>query len=366
MLKTRVMRAPSRYVQGKDALLEMNRHVSSLGNSFYIIASKSAMKATKVKIEKSFEGSNTKLFFEQFGGQSSMAEINRIRGLVKENKCTAIVGAGGGRVIDTAKAAAYYEGLPVVIIPTVAATDAPCTALSVIYTDDGKFDKYLFYPKNPDVVIVDTAVIAKAPVRFFVAGLGDALGTYFEGRACVRTDSLDLDGEGITESGYCLAKLCYETIVKDGFKAKLSIEKGVVTPAVEKAIEATTYLSGVGAANSGLAAAHSIYNGFTTLEECERTMHGEIVAFGTIVQLILEDSPMEEIEDVIDFCLEVGLPITLSDIGVTNPTQEKLMKVANAACAKGETIHNMVGDVTPEQLYDAFITADSLGKEYKG
>lgn len=364
-MKTRAMRAPSRYVQGKDALLEIQRHVAALGNSYYVIGSKTALKTTREKIEKSFEGSNAKVIFEQFNGQCSMEEINRIRELIKKNTSNVVVGVGGGRTLDTAKAVAYYENLPVVIIPTVAATDAPCTALSVIYKNDGNFDKYLFYPKNPDVVVVDTDVIAKAPERFFIAGLGDALGTYFEARECVHTDSLNLDGEGITQSGYALAKLCYETIVADGYKAKLAIQNNVVTPAVEKAVEATTYLSGVGAANSGLAAAHSIYNGFTVLEECEKTMHGEIVAFGTVVQLVLEDSPLEEIEEVMEFCLSVGLPITLEGIGVDPENKEHIMKAAVAACAEGETIHNMLGDVTPEQLFEAFIATDSLAREYE-
>lgn len=362
----RVMRAPSRYVQGKDALLDLKRHVESLGNTFYAIGSKSALKSTKAAIEKSFEGSDMSITFELFNGQCSMAEVNRVRDLIRKSNSNVIVGIGGGRALDTAKVAAHYEKLPLVIIPTVAATDAPCTALSVIYTEQGEFDQYLFYPKNPDVVVVDTSIIAKAPVRFFVAGLGDALGTFFEGRACLRTESLDLDGEHITQSGYCLAELCYKTIVADGYKAKLAIEKGVVVPAVEKAIEATTYLSGVGASGAGLAAAHSIYNGFTVLEECEGTMHGEIVAFGTLVQLLLEDSPIEEIKEVMDFCLSVGLPITLEDIGVKQVDPEKLMKVAKAACAPGESIHNMVGDVTPEELYDAFIVADNMGSQYKG
>lgn len=360
----KIMRAPSRYVQAKDSLLEMKDQTSMLGDAFYTIASKTAMKMTREKIEKSFEGSDNKLIFEQFNGQSSMKEINRIRALVNENKCNVIVGVGGGRTLDTAKAVAYYEKLPIVIIPTVAATDAPCTALSVIYTEEGNFSNYIFYPKNPDVVIVDTDIIAKSPVRFMIAGLGDALGTYFEARACVRSNSQNLVSGAVSEAGYALAKLCYETLIADGYKAKLAVEKGVVTPAVEKAIEATTYLSGVGAENGGLAAAHSIYNGFTVLEECESTMHGELVAFGTLVQLILEDSPMEEIDEVVDFCLSVGLPITLEGVGIKNVESEKLMKAAKAACAPGETIHNMLGDVTPEQLYDAIIAADNLGKQY--
>lgn len=91
-----------------------------------------------------------------------------MRNIVRENKIEVVRAIGGGSAIDTAKATAYYENLPVVIMASVAATDAPCTGLSVIYNDDGSFCKYIFYPKNPDTVIVDTSIIAKAPVKFLV------------------------------------------------------------------------------------------------------------------------------------------------------------------------------------------------------
>jgi glycerol dehydrogenase len=360
----KVMRTPLRYVQGRNSLLEMNEHVSTLGDSLFFVAGKTAMKVTKEKIEQSFEGSDKKLVFEKFNGISSMQEVDRMRELVKINKSDVIVGLGGGSAIDTAKAIAHYEKLPIVIIPTVAATDAPCTALSVIYDNEGNFDKYLFYPTNPDVVIVDTEIIAKAPKKFIVAGMGDALGTYFEGRACQRSNAKNLVNGHLTEASMALAELCYQTLLENGYKAKLAIESGAITEAVEKIIEANTYLSGVGAENAGLAVAHSIYNGFTVLEECEKTMHGNLVAFGTIVQLILENSPLEEIEEVIDFCLSVELPVTLEEIGVSNKNKESIMKATKLACAPGETIHNMLGDVQTYQLYDAILVADSLGKTY--
>ena len=41
---------------------------------------------------------------------------------------------------------------------------------------------------------------------------------------------------------------------------------------------------------------------------------------------------------VIDFCLRVGLPVTLSDIGV-EADADTLAPVAEAACAEGETIY---------------------------
>jgi len=362
MLK--LMRAPSKYVQGQDALLELYDNVKEMGNSFLFICSKSGAKAAQPKIEKSFAGKDAKIFFEIFNGISSTGEIARMQKIAKDNHIEVICAIGGGSAIDTAKATAYYERLPVVIIPTVCATDAPCTGLSVIYHDDGTFANYIFYPKNPDVVFVDSSIIVNAPVRFLVAGMGDALGTYFEARMCVKTNSPSLENGGVTKSAMALCELCYETLLADGYKAKKAAEQKLLTPAVEAIIEANTYLSGVGADNGGLATSHSVYNGFTNLKECEKTMHGELVAFGTLAQLVLEDAPMEEIEDVMEFCDSVGLPVTLKEVGVTD--NARVMIAAEKACAPGESIHNMFGDVTPVQLYNALLTADAIGREFLG
>lgn len=362
MAALKLLRAPSKYVQGKDALLTFYEETKNLGDSFLFICSNSGYKMCHEKIEKSFEGSTSKIRFEIFGGISSNGEINRMRDIVKENKINVVVGVGGGSAIDTAKACAYYEGLPVAIVPTVCATDAPCTGLSVIYNDDGTFDTYIFYPKNPDAVLVDSQVIANAPAKFLIAGMGDALGTYFEARACVRTDAPSLENGGISLSAMALCELCYKTLLKSGYQAKKACENNLVTPALEAIIEANTYLSGVGADNGGLAVAHSVYNGFTALEECEKTMHGSIVAFGTVTQLILENAPTEEIKEVMDFCYSVGLPLTLKEIGVTDVARVRI--AAEKACAPGETIHNMAGDITPDQLYDALLAADLLGQDY--
>jgi glycerol dehydrogenase len=99
-------------------------------------------------------------------------------------------------------------------------TDAPCTGLSVIYNDDGSFSNYIFYPRNPDAVIVDSLIIVKAPVRFLVSGMGDALGTFFEERRCVKTNSPGLENGGVTKSAMALCKLCYNTLLEDGYKTK--------------------------------------------------------------------------------------------------------------------------------------------------
>lgn len=359
MARLRMMRAPQKYVQGRDALNSFHEEMKDLGSKWLFICSNSGYKMCHDKIESSFADTNDVRRYEIFGGTSSVGEIERMRKIVRDEGLNVVVGVGGGSAIDTAKATAHYEHLPVVIIPTVVATDAPCTGLSVIYNDDQTFNSYLFYPKNPEAVIVDSTIIAQAPVKFLVAGMGDALGTYFEARACQRTDAPSLEFGGITRSAMALCELCYKTLKTYGAAAKQACENNVVTPALDAIIEANVYLSGVGADNGGLAVAHSFYNGLTALGG-HSAPHGNCVAFGTLVQLVLEGASKEEFKEVQDFCLEVGLPTRLEEIGVT--TDEEIRVIAEKACVEGESIHNMVADVTPAELYDAIIAADALGK----
>ena len=359
MGRLRAMREPLKYVQGRDATLKFHEEMGYMGKRWLFVCSNSGYKACHDKIEKSFGELDDYRRYEVFGGISSKGEIAKMEEIVKADNIDTVVAVGGGSAVDTAKATAYYTGKHIVIVPTVAATDAPCTGLSVIYNDDHSFDKYLFYPTNPDAVMVDTTVIANAPVKFLIAGMGDALGTYFEGRASIRTESASLEGTGITRAGQAFARLCYDTLKTYGKQAVEACKVHAVTPALEAICEANVYLSGVGADNVNCAAAHSFYNGVTSLG-IKHADHGCCVALGTLVQLVLEGAPKEEFEEVQNFCLEVGLPVTLEEIGVTTP--EQVETIAKNACIPGETIHNLAGDVQPIELYDAIMQADAMGK----
>jgi glycerol dehydrogenase len=230
-----------------------------------------------------------------------------------------------------------------------------------MYTEKSEFEEYMFFKKNPDLVLVDTGIIAKAPTRFLVAGMGDALSTYFEARACQRSYANNIPGGNSTKAALALAKLCYETLLEDSIKAKAACDSNVVTAALENIVEANIFLSGIGFESSGLAAAHAVHNGLTVLEETHRYFHGEKVSFGTIVQLVLENADSAELNTVINYCKSVGLPTCLADLGITEVTPEKIMAVAKASTAEGETIHNMPFPVTAEDVYAAILTADKLG-----
>jgi glycerol dehydrogenase len=231
----------------------------------------------------------------------------------------------------------------------------------VIYSDEGVFEEYLFFPSSPNMVIVDTGIVAAAPARLLVAGMGDALATWFEARACAASQATNCVGGKAGLAARKLAQLCYETLLRDGYNARIAVENGVCTGAVENIIEANTYLSGIGFESAGLAAAHAVHNGLTAIAETHAFYHGEKVAFGTLVQLVLENAA-EDIEDALTFCEAVGLPTTLSDLGVKNPESAKLEKVAEIACAAGDTMGNMPFAVTPPMVYNAIIAADALGR----
>ncbi len=254
--------------------------------------------------------------------------------------------------------------VPVAIAPTIASTDAPCSALSVIYTDEGEFDSYLMLPRNPNMVIVDTQIVAGAPARLLAAGIGDALATWFEARACSRSGATTMAGGKCTQAALALGELCYNTLLEEGEKAMLAAEQHVVTPALERVVEANTYLSGVGFESGGLAAAHAIHNGMTAIPDAHHYYHGEKVAFGTLTQLVLENAPVDEIETVAALCHSVGLPITLAQLDIKGDIPTKMRLVAEAACAEGETIHNMPGGVDSDQVYAALLVADQYGQRF--
>ena len=170
----------------------------------------------------------------------------------------------------------------------------------------------------------------------------------------------------MTVAAMTLAKACYDTLIEEGVKAKLAVEQNVCTPAVEKIIEANTLLSGIGFESGGLAGAHAIHNGLTCIKECHHLYHGEKVAFGTLTQLVLENADEDLLDEVISFCMEVGLPTTFADLGIENPDKDALMEAATLAAAPTDTLGNEPVEITPEKVYAAMVGADALGRYYKG
>lgn len=366
---------PTKYVQGEDEILNLGYFVKTFGDSALLIAHPDDVNRVKSKLDVTAEKFGITFVESGFQGECSRQEATRLQKLAKDQNCSCTIGLGGGKAIDTAKCVA--EGEALIIVPTIAATDAPTSHSAVLYTPDGAFDDYAYFKQSPSVILIDTTVIANAPVRFLVSGMGDALSTYFEARANVQSYTKvnaglpcgvreEVCGEARgTKAAFALATLCYETLLEDGVKAKMACETNMVTPSLENIIETNILLSGIGFESGGLAAAHAIHDGLTILEGTHKYFHGEKVAFGTLAQLALENAPIEEIREVLDFCDAVGLPMCLEDIGVSEISREELMEVAKKACIPEESIHAMPFPVSEESVAAAVLAADAMGRSYK-
>jgi len=346
--------SPSRYIQGKGILKTGVNHIEKLGKNALLLCGGTTWKVVGEKFNETLKGSGFAVTHVKFEGESSMDEVNRVVGIAKSEGVDVVLGLGGGKVIDTAKAIADILKVPVAILPTIASTDAPTSALSVIYTPEGAFEQYLLYEKNPELVLVDTEVLSKAPVRLLVSGIADAFATWVEGRAVIESGATTMAGGHPTLAASAIAQKCEEVLFEYGLEAVEANKNNTVNEALEAIVEANTLLSGIGFESCGLAAAHAIHNGFTALHgPIHELTHGEKVAYGILTQLFLEKRPEEELNKYINFFKALGLPTTLKEMKLENASTEELMKIGEQATIAGETIHNMPFAVTAKEVADA-------------
>jgi glycerol dehydrogenase len=355
---------PGRYIQGCGALARLGAELARLGTRHLVICSPSPQRQLMPALLPQLEQAGT-IRVESFGRECTDQEIERLLAIALEFGAQSITALGGGKTMDAAKAVASKAKLPVAVVPTIASTDAPCSSVCIIYTAEGVFQRVDLLPKNPDLVLVDTAVMAQAPARFLVSGMGDALATWFEADSCRISRGANIAGDAGSMTAHALARLCYDTIRTWGLAALTACEAKVVTPALEKVVEANTLLSGLGFESGGLGAAHSIHNGLTALPESHERYHGEKVAFGVLASLFLTGKPLDLMDEVYTLCEGIGLPTTLADLELEGVTDEELLRVAEKACAEGESIHNEPAEITPALVLAALKAADAEGRRRK-
>lgn len=357
---------PGKYIQGDGVLSELGAYVKMLGTKPAINWDKRTKEAVEGVFKTSFKEAGVEYFENVYSGECTKAQAEELYSKAKKAGCDVIVGVGGGKSIDTAKAAAAMGKLPLLVVPTIASNDAPTSCCTVWYNDEGECLGFDFWPSNPNIVLVDTSVIVKAPVRFLIAGIGDALATYPEALAAYKSRAGSCAGGVPTLTSINLAKLCFDLLLEYGIEAISAVEKQVVTPAVEKIVEATTLLSGIGWESGGLACAHAIANYLPVIHETHEFLHGEKVAFGLISQLCLEeDYSTEEIYRIVDFMIDVKLPVCFKDLKMQDVSIDRLREFGKIAAASDSFIHNHNFKVTADSVTDAMIAASALGLRRK-
>lgn len=359
--------SPERYVQGPGEFDNLRFYTDKFGKDIVVFIDRFLYEEYVVRLQKIYMDEGYRLRTLVFESEVTEELIcTRVRELGKQPP-DVVVGIGGGKTIDVAKAVGTRLKVPFIVVPTIAATDAPTSSLSVIYHEDGSHAGEFFYDHSPAVLVVDSRIIAEAPVRFLVSGMGDALATLIEAESTRKSGVANLvyhmaGGFKQTLAGQAIAKACYDSLMKYGVLAKEACSRHVVTEALEHIIETNILLSGLGFENNATSGAHSINDGLTAMENNSKTMHGEKVAFGCVVQLIAECADRDYLDEVLGFCVDVGLPVCLEDLFVKN-SEENVRKIA--AASMHSNWKNMPFPVDEEFVYSAITAADLYGKNFK-
>ncbi|WP_321386482.1 iron-containing alcohol dehydrogenase [uncultured Enterococcus sp.] len=232
-----------------------------------------------------------------FSGEVSSEAIQELSQKLEAQQIDVLVALGGGKIIDLGKAIAAKQLVKLAVLPTTASTDAPTSSVSVLYETDGRFKKYDFYSRNPELVLVDTAVIVNAPARLLAAGIADGLSTAIEARAVWKKQGENILEKAPTLTALAIAEKCEEVLFTYGLQAIEDNKNKAVTPAFDAVVEANTLMSGLGFESGGLAAAHALHNGFSAIHgKADQLMHGEKVAFTTLVQLVFGEATRADLK----------------------------------------------------------------------
>jgi glycerol dehydrogenase len=348
--RPRKLITPMLYVQGKGAIYHLGQKALPFGNRAYVVGGRTALSVTGDKIRKSLESNG----IEVAGWDDSVRECTRaaIDALSEKGKhinAHFVVCVGGGKAVDTAKAVAWKLRLPAVVVGTQCATNADASAESVVYTDDHRFQEVVALQKNPVLVVEDTEVLFRAPHKFLVWGMGDAVATRYEGEAFAAAREKRGDGLVPTGAALALGQACFRSLMEHGSKAVKDAKNGIHSREVDEVIEAVKLSSALAFENTGCALAHALHNGLMKTGQVKGE-HGEVVAYGTIVQAAYEGRPRDEVQRLIQWCGAVGLPTTLKAIG--DPSKAALRQAAEHACEKDHNAQNMPDKMRPADLLE--------------
>lgn len=347
-------------------MAELGKYMKSMGQKALVLWGPNAHKLFEKQIQAALDAEGIELVSCEFSGQCDKGQVEAGLAKAKAEGVDLAIGVGGGKAMDLVKAIAVPLKLGVVCVPTLASTDAATSAFTVYYDEDGLMVGWDIWPYNPDLVLVDTKVIADAPVKWFKIGIADGLATWLEAEASHKGRYPTFSGGVATMAALAFAKLCYDTLLEFGVDASRDVENHVVTPAVERVVEANTLLSGIGWESGGVASAHAVGLASGAFGDARHYSHGERVSFGIVTQMCLdEDICVTQRNQIVDFLVSLDLPVTLEEIGLGGLSPDELMKFAEALTGEGQITHNHVFKVSAFDMYSAMVAADALGRSRK-
>lgn len=318
----RVFGAPGRYLQGPGALDALGTLAASYGAAPLIIGDAQVLSLLGSRLVMNLAKADLTPAFGTLKGEITRDAIAALAALGEEKESSLVIGVGGGKSLDAAKGVAMRLEVPMFTVPTIASNDSPTSAAVAIYDDSHAMIAVDRMARNPEVVLVDTALIAAAPVAFLRAGIGDALAKKFEAEGCRAGSGVTpFDTRPLHTAG-AIADACYQILRAHAEAGLAACARNEVTDDLEAVVEAAVLMSGLGFENGGLSLAHALTRGLMRARGTTDAAHGDQVAWGLLVHLAAEGRSDEEIEDLIHFYRRIELPTCLAALGMPDPGEE--------------------------------------------
>jgi glycerol dehydrogenase-like iron-containing ADH family enzyme len=354
-LSTVSLIAPHRLLRGRGASKHLGEWTKRFGSRPFVVSGKGTLGRVQGSLAELL---GPEAIFADYGIDCTETAVDHlVAGALRHD---VVVGVGGGKALDAAKLVAHRAGLPVITLPTSAATCAAWAALSNVYSKSGTWLYGVELPDTPQAVIVDYELIAAAPRRLLVSGMGDALAKWYESSV-----SSSESADPLVMAAVQQARVLRDLILLRGEEALSDPTSAAFEQMIDASVCLAGFVGGLGGARCRTVAAHAVHNALTAMPGTRRTLHGEKVAFGILVQLRLEETvggnrlaaiAREQLES---FYRKIGLPCTLADLHFGELSGEQLRQVAELCCAPGSDIHHLPFAVTSEVVLRA-LTAESL------
>jgi glycerol dehydrogenase len=331
----KIFGSPPRYYQGPGALDLLPRVCAEVGGKPAIVIDADVLALVGDQLRGLF--GDTPHLVLPFQGEVTVREMEGLARAAHNAGAGMIVGMGGGKALDAAKGTALRCGLRFVSVPTVASNDSPTGMALAVYDDEHRITAIEALPRNPEAVIVDTLLIAGAPAQFLRCGIGDAIAKKFEAEASVRDGGSSAHHAPQLRTGLYIADGCYQTIREHGVAAMAAAGSGVPNAAFEAIVEANILMAGLGFENGGLGLAHGLTRGLTRTPGVDRAPHGYHVAYGLLVLLAVENRNEAFVTDIEAFYRDIGLPLSLTQLGLSSPVRSDFEAIAayTTAAPKG-------------------------------
>ncbi|MBD8499466.1 iron-containing alcohol dehydrogenase family protein [Paenibacillus sp. CAU 1523] len=316
------------------------------------------------ELAKEREDSSLSLIYVSYQGECTLAEAERLAQAARNERADVIVAIGGGKVIDVAKAAAHEAGLEVIMVPTLASNCAAWTPLSVFYNEQGQFTHYTIFPKSSLMVLVEPRINLEAPVDYLRAGIADTLAKWYEADVLIRQLEQPV---AAVQIAHLTARLCQSVLLEDGWQSIADAKRGELSPAFVKVLETIIMTGGMvggfGDHLGRIAGAHSVHNGLTVAPSTHHLLHGDKVAYGILVQLVLEGN-LAEVEKLLPYYQSMDLPCRLSHLGLSVQDELLLRQVASGTTNPQESIHLMGEGITAERVYEAMLRLEQVTQHF--